>query len=101
LKDDHSIQKPVEPEDDGEIVLWDDVLVEESDEETVVRVTRTHQKTMKKRLKVIGGERRRFKEIWWRDTSTRELHLSHMNEHCGGGGNKRRSTGLCGGNGEH
>jgi len=32
LKDDH-IQKPVEPEDDGEIVLWNDVLVEESDEE--------------------------------------------------------------------
>ena len=32
MKDDH-IQKPVEPEDDGEIVLWDDVLVEESDEE--------------------------------------------------------------------
>src|ERR1700735_5930963 len=61
----------------------------------MVSVTRTHQKTMKKRLKkVIGGERRRFKEIWWRDTSTRESHLSHMNEHCGGGGIKRRRTGL-------
>jgi hypothetical protein len=29
LKEDHT-QKPVEPEDDGEIVLWNDVLVEES-----------------------------------------------------------------------
>jgi hypothetical protein len=32
LKEDHT-QKPVEPEDDGEIVLWNDVLVEESEEE--------------------------------------------------------------------
>ncbi len=29
LKGDHT-QKPVEPEDDGEIALWNDVLVEES-----------------------------------------------------------------------
>ncbi|KAN0068044.1 hypothetical protein V8E54_013972 [Elaphomyces granulatus] len=29
LKEDHT-QKPVEPEDGGEIVLWNDVLVEES-----------------------------------------------------------------------
>ncbi|KAN0083859.1 hypothetical protein V8E54_002947 [Elaphomyces granulatus] len=29
FKEDHT-QKPVEPEDDGEIVLWNDVLVEES-----------------------------------------------------------------------
>lgn len=32
LKEDHT-QKPVEPEDDGKIVLWNDVLVEESEEE--------------------------------------------------------------------
>ena len=29
LKEDHT-QKPVEPEDDGEIVLWNDVLVEDA-----------------------------------------------------------------------
>ena len=76
MKEDH-IRKPVEPGDDGEIVLWNDVLVEESDEEAEDTHGESDENSSEDNKEVIEEgnwwRKEAVQEIWWRDTSTREI----------------------------